>query len=91
MAKDLLHVTGQRERSEIASYLRKIAEKLEMGEPLSLSSGDQQVELQMPEYADFTVHVTEERTFRSKHGTTTLALDVTWSEDQDRPADFSIQ
>lgn len=90
MAKDLLYVSGQRKRDEIADYLRTIAEKLEMGEPLSLSSGDQQVETHVPEYADFTVHVTEERSFRSRNGTTSLALDIAWSGDHDQTAEFHI-
>ncbi len=90
MAKDLFHVKDRRDRAEIAAYLRQIAEKLEAGDPVTLSTGEQSVELVLPEYADFEVQVEEERSFRSRNGVTSLEMEIKWSDDQDEPRDLEI-
>lgn len=84
MAKDLFHIENMRSRGEIAAYLRQIADKLDHGEPLTLRSGNQEVELQLPDRAEFEVKVEQEQSFRGKKGETSLELDIEWDASGER-------
>jgi amphi-Trp domain-containing protein len=56
----LFETETEADRSEIASYLRAVAEKLEADGSLSLSAGDQDVALDVPSRPTFEVKAERE-------------------------------
>ncbi|EJN58910.1 amphi-Trp domain-containing protein [Halogranum rubrum] len=70
-------------RAEVASYLRSIADKLDAGESITLSAGDQNVTLDVPTQPTFEVKAERET---SKSGGTpelSLELELEWDEGVD--------
>ncbi len=47
-------------RSDVAAYLRQVADKLDTGEPVSLAAGDQSVDLDIPGTVTFEVKAERE-------------------------------
>lgn len=80
MAKTLLQMENVQDRHEIAAYLRRIAEKLDADGTVSLKAGEQSVDLQVPEQAEFEVKVEQERSFRGTKGETSIELEIEWDE-----------
>lgn len=77
--EETLFVTERpQSRGEIASHLRSIADKLDAGEPVTLSSGADSVTLEIPEQAEFEVKAERE----TDDGTPELSLEfeIEWDE-----------
>lgn len=92
MAKTLLRMKGVQDRGEIAAYLRRIAEKLDADGSVHLAAGDQSVDLQIPERAEFEVNVEQERSFRGTAGETSIELEIEWHAQEDTTShDLEIQ
>ncbi|WP_336344954.1 amphi-Trp domain-containing protein [Halalkalicoccus ordinarius] len=64
-------------REEIATYLRSVADKLDDGGDLTLSSGDESVELAVPDRPTFEV-----KAERETNGSTELSVEfeLEWKE-----------
>jgi amphi-Trp domain-containing protein len=61
MPEEVLFETERRQtRAEIADYLRTVADRLEAGEDLGLSAGDQSVTLAVPDRPTFEVKAERE-------------------------------
>ena len=61
MPEDVLFETETRQsRAATADYLYAIADKLEAGDPVSLSAGDQDITVDVPSTVDFEVKVERE-------------------------------
>lgn len=76
MTEDVLFESERRmDSTEIAQYLREIAEKLEAGDPVRLESGSQSVELATDRPAVFEIKVERE------DGEESLELEIEWGED----------
>lgn len=67
-------------REEIATYLRSVADKLDDGGDLTLSSGDESVDLAVPDRPTFEV-----KAEREMNGSTELSVEfeLEWKEGQD--------
>ena len=77
-------------RSEIATYLRTVADKLESGDPVSLRSGDQSVSLDPPERPTFEVKAEREGPTSGK-GELSIEFELEWDENGDSGGDLSIE
>jgi len=79
------------ERSEIASYLRTVADNLESGAPISLSAGDQSVTLDPPARPTFEVKAEREGPTDAP-GEHSVEFELEWDEDaDDGDGDFRIE
>lgn len=66
-------------RSEIADYLRSVADSLESGEPITLKSGEQSVTVDPPGRVTFEVEVEREGA-RKGPGELSLEFELEWDE-----------
>lgn len=66
--------------TDVATYIRSIADRLEHGEEITLSEGDQEITLQPPEQATFEVTVEREGS-EGEPSDLSLGLDLEWPED----------
>lgn len=66
-------------RSEIAAYLRTVADSLEAGDPITLSSGDQSVTMEPPARPTFELKAEREGPADSP-GELSIELELEWDE-----------
>ena len=84
MERVLFEMEKKMNGNEIAEYLRRIADKVENGESISLNSGDQSVELDTDRPAEFEVKVEEEDNEES------LELEIEWKNKGNMDESLSI-
>ena len=83
MPEDVLFETEQSQsRSEIATYLRSVADSLEAGGPLTLAAGDQSVELDPTDPSTFEVKAEREGPADSL-GELSVEFEIEWDEGGD--------
>lgn len=93
MTEEVLFETERsHSREEIATYLRSVADKLDDGGDLTLSSGGESVELAVPDRPTFEVKAERE----TNSGTPELSVEfeLEWKEGQDAEGgsgDLSIE
>jgi amphi-Trp domain-containing protein len=80
----LFETESMRSRSEVAAYLRDVADALESDGAVTLKSGDQSVSVTPPNRVEFEVKVEREGP-ASGPGELGLELELEW--DEDAPAD----
>ena len=85
MERVLFEMEKKMSGTEIAEYLRKIADKVESGESIRLESGDQNVELDTDRPAEFEVKVEDE------NGEESLELEIEWKSDRKKDEGLSIE
>jgi amphi-Trp domain-containing protein len=68
-----------RDRAEVASYLRRVADTLEVGDSLTLSAGDQSVTLDVPERPTFEVKAEREGPADGP-GELSVEFEIEWDE-----------
>ena len=85
MERVLFEMEKKMNGNEITEYLRKIADKVESGESISLNSGDQSVELDTDRPAEFEVKVEEEDNEES------LELEIEWKKKSKNNESLSIE
>jgi amphi-Trp domain-containing protein len=81
MPEEVLFKTEQSmDRSDIAEYLRTVAEKLDGDGTLSLSAGSESVEMEVPERPEFEI-----KAERETNGSTELSVEfeLEWKEGQE--------
>jgi amphi-Trp domain-containing protein len=66
-------------RAEIASYLRSVAERLEQGEPVTLTSGSDSVTMEPPARPTFEIKAEREGPTDGP-GELSLELEIEWDE-----------
>lgn len=82
MPEDVLFKTeSARSRSEIAEYLRTVADKLDAGDPVTLSAGSESVTLEVPARPTFEVKAEREYSKSGGPGELSLELELEWDED----------
>ncbi|PCR89546.1 amphi-Trp domain-containing protein [Natrinema ejinorense] len=66
-------------RKEIAAYLRRVAEKLEQGEPITLTSGAESVTMEPPARTTFEVKAEREGPTGGS-GALSIEFELEWDE-----------
>ncbi len=74
--------------SDVASYLRSVADKLDAGESVTLESGTESVTLDPPETVEFEVKAEHEGP--DGNGELSLELEIEWDEDSESGGDSSL-
>ncbi|WP_458205478.1 amphi-Trp domain-containing protein [Haladaptatus sp. NG-SE-30] len=69
-------------RSDIAAYLRTVADKLDSGEPITLNAGSQSVTLDPPTRPVFEVKA-ERETSATGRAETSVEFELEWKEGED--------
>ncbi len=88
--EEVLFKTERRQsRDEIATLLRSVAEKLEAGEPITLSSGDESVTLDVP--AQPTFEVKAEREGEGTGTELSVEFELEWDEHGGGDGDGSLE
>lgn len=77
-------------RSEIADYLRTVADSLEAGGEVTFSAGDQSTAVEPPESASFEVKVEREGPADSA-GELSVELEIEWDEGASDEGDLSVE
>ncbi|SDX72982.1 amphi-Trp domain-containing protein [Halobellus clavatus] len=75
----LFESESAQDRAAIASYLRDVAAKLEAGEEVSLTAGDQSVTLSPPERPTFEVKAEREGPAGGQ-GELSIEFEIEWNE-----------
>ena len=78
MEEVLFETERVQSRGEIADLLRTVADRLDEGEPLSLSSGNDSVTVDVPSQAEFEVKVERER--ESGSSELSVEFELEWDE-----------
>ncbi|MFC4448039.1 amphi-Trp domain-containing protein [Halorussus aquaticus] len=82
MPEEVLFETERRmDRTDVASYLRTVAEKLESGGDITLSAGDQSVTLDPPTQPTFEVKAERETPTGGGTGELSIEFELEWDED----------
>ncbi len=77
-------------RNEIASYLRTVADSLEAGESITLSSGDQSVTMDPPARPTFEVKAEREGP-ADRPGELSVEFELEWDENGDDDGELRIE
>ena len=80
MEEVLFETERSQEREQVADYLRMVADKLDAGESMTLSAGDQSVTLNVP--ARPTFEVKAEREHESEGTELSVEFELEWMEGQ---------
>ncbi|MFC7176957.1 amphi-Trp domain-containing protein [Halosegnis marinus] len=75
----LFESESMRSRAEVAAYLRRVADKLDGGEPLTLSAGSQSVTMDPPERVEFEVKAEREGPADAA-GELSVEFELEWDE-----------
>ncbi|WP_137285189.1 amphi-Trp domain-containing protein [Halorussus salinisoli] len=82
MPEEVLFETERRmDRTDVANYLRTVAEKLESGGDITLSAGDQSVTLDPPAQPTFEVKAERETPSGGGSGELSIEFELEWDED----------
>jgi len=79
-----------RSRTEIATYLRRVADSLDAGDALTLSAGDQSVTMEPPERPTFEVKAEREGPTDGP-GELSIEFELEWDEGTDGGGDLEIE
>ncbi len=80
MPEEVLFESESRQpRAEIAAYLRRVADNLESGDPITLTAGDQSVTMEPPERPTFEVKAEREGPTDAP-GELSIELEIEWDE-----------
>ena len=93
MPEEVLFETETRQsRSDVARYLRTVADKLESGDSLTLSAGDQSVTLDPPSEPTFEVKAERETPSGGGPGELSVEFELEWDENSEggNAADSSL-
>lgn len=91
MEEVLFESEQRQDRAAIADYLRTVADRLDDGQTLSLSAGDQSVDLEVPDQPTFEVKA--ERETGSGGTELSVEFEIEWKEGEsgDSGGDLSIE
>jgi len=91
MPEEVLFESERRQsRDEIASYLRTVADALEAGESITLSSGDQSVTMEPPAQPTFEVKAEREGP-ADRPGELSIEFELEWDENGDGDGELRIE
>ncbi|WP_435193975.1 amphi-Trp domain-containing protein [Natronomonas sp. EA1] len=81
MEETLFKTESRQSRADVAALLRSVADKLEVGESITLSAGDQTVTLDVP--ANPTFEVKAEREVEGSETELSVEFELEWDENGD--------
>jgi len=81
----------RQDRAEIADYLRSVADKLDAGEPITLSAGERSVTVEPPARPTFEVKVERETARGATSGELSVELEIEWNESEEGSGDGSLR
>ncbi|ELZ17372.1 hypothetical protein C477_12873 [Haloterrigena salina JCM 13891] len=93
MPEDVLfEFERQMDRTEIADYLRTVADSLERGDPISLEAGGESVTMTPPSRPTFEIKAERETSSSAPEGPGELGLELEleWEEGEDRSDDGEL-
>jgi amphi-Trp domain-containing protein len=82
----LFETESTQDRTSVAAYIRTVADRLDDGEPVTLSAGDQSVTLDVPERPTFEVKAERETSAGGGPGELSLELELEWREGEESEA-----
>ncbi|WP_435333426.1 amphi-Trp domain-containing protein [Haloarchaeobius sp. TZWWS8] len=93
MPEEVLFKTESRKsRADIAALLRTVADKLEAGDSITLSAGDQSVTLDPPAQPTFEIKAERETSRGATEGELSVEFELEWDErDEGGDADVSVE
>ncbi|HKL29484.1 MAG TPA: amphi-Trp domain-containing protein [Natrialbaceae archaeon] len=87
----LFEVERTQDRAEIADMLRSVADKLDAGESLTLTAGDQSVTLDPPARPTFEIKAERETSSGGGPGELSVEFELEWDENGDGDAPVDIE
>ena len=87
----LFEVERTQDRAEIADMLRSVADKLDAGESLTLTAGDQSVTLDPPARPTFEIKAERETSSGGGPGELSVEFELEWDENGDEDAPLDIE
>lgn len=85
----LFQSEGSQSRAEIATYLRRVAEKLDAGDEITLTAGEQSVTMTPPDQSTFEVKAEREGPTDSP-GELSIEFEIEWDEEGETGAGGSV-
>lgn len=89
--KTLFESERDMETTEVAQYLRTVAERLESGDEFTLESGNDSVTLAPPGRVEFEVKVERETSLSGSSPEVELEFELEWDEDATDTSGLSIE
>jgi amphi-Trp domain-containing protein len=90
MTEEVLFASEREQsRAEIASTLRAVADKLDAGDPLTLTAGDQSVELDPPARSEFEIKA--EREIEGDEEELSVEFEIEWTPGRDEDGPVRIE
>jgi len=91
MPEEVIFESERRQsRTQIASYLRTVADRLDAGDPLRLQAGDQSVTLDPPAEVTFEVKAEREGPVEGP-AELSVEFELEWPEDGEDDGELSIE
>lgn len=92
MPEEVLFKTERRQsRADIAAYLRTVADKLDAGEEMTLSTGDESVSLSVPAEPEFEVKAERETSSGGGPAELSVEFEIEWDEGSDQGSSGSLE
>ncbi len=88
--KVLFESESRQSRADIAAYLRRVADNLEGGEPITLTAGDESVTMEPPERPTFEVKAEREGPTDAP-GELSIEFELEWDENGDSGGELEIE
>jgi amphi-Trp domain-containing protein len=87
----LFEVERTQDRAEIADMLRSVADKLDAGESITLTAGDQSVTMDPPARPTFEIKAERETSSGGGPGELSIEFELEWDENGDGDAPVDIE
>ena len=78
-------------REDVAAHLRAVADRLDEGEPLRLSSGGDELELDVPSTTTFEVKAERETSDSGGPAELSVEFELEWREGDEETGGFSVK
>lgn len=78
-------------RAEIATYLRTVADRLDAGETITFTGGEQSIELKVPARPVFEVKVERESASGGQPDELSIEFELEWNEGSGEGGELSIE
>jgi amphi-Trp domain-containing protein len=87
----LFETEAKQTRGEIADYLRQVADKLDAGDPVTLSAGGQSTTLDVPARPTFEVKAERETSTGGGNAELSVEFELEWPEDGGDDGTLSVE